>query len=653
MKTTEKYIQLFTVFFALMFFSAKAQVGDINVEWGRLITKDTCEIDLSANWIYSNFVESTMHVDKQTKELYVVGGLDSHQPGFSKTNGGCLGTGLVAVIKYDSSGNKIWEKVETYPNFPIGAEYRIIYSQFDQVHHELYLGFAHHRLVDFDGEFTDNSQGISLYKMDSSGTVLWEVSGNEGYYPDCSFNFLTFNRDSRSFAVDSAGDVYVWFQSEQTLNGITSPFSFSNHQFTADTGQIFLIKLSGSDGSYLWHKEFDFFGVDNLNFYANPRVEIIGTNLYFNVGLSKSDTLDSVSIDNQVFSLANNSPDLYTCSFELDTAGIFNDFHLFSTPLEQYVTCEIFYNSNDEPCVYLYYTPDSAYFWNGNPVVMDTGKDASHCLLILDDNYNEKRKLYLQFSENPVSPDSGYIVYAYNSEKPESVDFDSEGNFYGSFEFNGDSVSFYGKMYYNPDDLPDLLVYKLDTAGNAVWIKHMENTYTENLLKPDKPRDFVQYTNYIRVIDTGSVYLHLSGLYNPKFDSITYFYSDSTDAGTYNDLQRILFKVGHGAEKGAIDNLIVSNESKILSKMKFMTYPNPFSSVLNLSYELETVADVELSLYDILGKKYDLPELSAQSGEQSAGTHALSVNTASLPSGTYFLRIRVGDAVLHRKLVKL
>ena len=91
----------------------------------------------------------------------------------------------------------------------------------------------------------------------------------------------------------------------------------------------------------------------------------------------------------------------------------------------------------------------------------------------------------------------------------------------------------------------------------------------------------------------------------------------------------------------------------MLSVQEMAVYPNPFSSVLNLSYELEAVADMELSLYDILGKKYDLPELSAQSGEQSAGTHELSVNTASLPSGTYFLRIRVGDAVLHRKLIKL
>ena len=91
----------------------------------------------------------------------------------------------------------------------------------------------------------------------------------------------------------------------------------------------------------------------------------------------------------------------------------------------------------------------------------------------------------------------------------------------------------------------------------------------------------------------------------------------------------------------------------LLENLKLSISPNPFSSVLNLSYELETVADVELSLYDILGKKYDLPELSAQSGERSAGVHALSVNTASLPSGTYFLRIRVGDDVEHRKLVKL
>ena len=114
----------------------------------------------------------------------------------------------------------------------------------------------------------------------------------------------------------------------------------------------------------------------------------------------------------------------------------------------------------------------------------------------------------------------------------------------------------------------------------------------------------------------------------------------------YDSIQKVLADI-YTQVKASEEN----QKTKIL--VKFDVSPNPFSSVLNLSYKLETVADVELSLYDILGKKYDLPELSTQSGEQSAGTHELSVNTASLPSGTYFLRIRVGDAVLHRKLVKM
>ena len=96
------------------------------------------------------------------------------------------------------------------------------------------------------------------------------------------------------------------------------------------------------------------------------------------------------------------------------------------------------------------------------------------------------------------------------------------------------------------------------------------------------------------------------------------------------------------------DTILGANNQFLLS-----VNPNPFSNALQINYELVNSQIVELSLYDILGKKYDLLELSAQSGEQPAGTHELRVNTASLPSGTYFLRIRVGDDVEHRKLVKM
>jgi hypothetical protein len=73
-------------------------------------------------------------------------------------------------------------------------------------------------------------------------------------------------------------------------------------------------------------------------------------------------------------------------------------------------------------------------------------------------------------------------------------------------------------------------------------------------------------------------------------------------------------------------------------------YPNPFNPTTRLSVEMPVSADVEVSVYDILGRKI----ATLLSGQQVAGYHTVEwngTNSAGLnvPSGTYFIRMISGN----------
>ncbi len=74
------------------------------------------------------------------------------------------------------------------------------------------------------------------------------------------------------------------------------------------------------------------------------------------------------------------------------------------------------------------------------------------------------------------------------------------------------------------------------------------------------------------------------------------------------------------------------------------TWPNPFNLSLAISYQLPGFSEIELAVYDIRGRRIEI----LQQGKFAAGVHEAHWQPgASVPSGTYFLRLQAGA-----KLVK-
>jgi FlgD Ig-like domain len=83
-------------------------------------------------------------------------------------------------------------------------------------------------------------------------------------------------------------------------------------------------------------------------------------------------------------------------------------------------------------------------------------------------------------------------------------------------------------------------------------------------------------------------------------------------------------------------------------------YPNPFNPTTTISYQLPTVNDVEVSIYDISGR--EIKQWSYQN--QIAGAYEITWNGIDqrgdpVPSGVYIYRMVAGDFVQSKKMVLL
>jgi hypothetical protein len=83
-------------------------------------------------------------------------------------------------------------------------------------------------------------------------------------------------------------------------------------------------------------------------------------------------------------------------------------------------------------------------------------------------------------------------------------------------------------------------------------------------------------------------------------------------------------------------------ESTFLSQ----NYPNPFNPVTTIQFGLESRSPVNITLYDVLGRKIR----TLVNETRSAGNYTVSLDASGLSSGVYIYRLSTADRVLVRKL---
>jgi hypothetical protein len=76
-------------------------------------------------------------------------------------------------------------------------------------------------------------------------------------------------------------------------------------------------------------------------------------------------------------------------------------------------------------------------------------------------------------------------------------------------------------------------------------------------------------------------------------------------------------------------------------------YPNPFSRETVIEYHLEKVSEIELVIYNMLGRKLE----TLVSGLKPAGRNSVSWDASDYPDGLYFYRIKAGQKQATGKLL--
>jgi hypothetical protein len=76
-------------------------------------------------------------------------------------------------------------------------------------------------------------------------------------------------------------------------------------------------------------------------------------------------------------------------------------------------------------------------------------------------------------------------------------------------------------------------------------------------------------------------------------------------------------------------------------------YPNPFNPTTTIKFGLPTTSQVNLTVYDVLGRKV----LVLVNERKNAGVHEVRFDGSNLASGVYLYRLQAGSFVETKKML--
>lgn len=123
-----------------------------------------------------------------------------------------------------------------------------------------------------------------------------------------------------------------------------------------------------------------------------------------------------------------------------------------------------------------------------------------------------------------------------------------------------------------------------------------------------------------------------------------YFYND-TIGWAVGAPGKILY-----TETGGQINQISNNKEQIANEfILYQNYPNPFNPVTSIKYKVSSKKQVNLVVYNILGKEI----ATLVNEKKSPGIYEVVFGGNGFPSGIYFYRIQAGEFVQVKKMVLL
>lgn len=123
-----------------------------------------------------------------------------------------------------------------------------------------------------------------------------------------------------------------------------------------------------------------------------------------------------------------------------------------------------------------------------------------------------------------------------------------------------------------------------------------------------------------------------------------YSYTDKTGTGPEDAIYRLKITDNDGSY--TFSNEVASLRSVPVEFTLGQNYPNPFNPVTNISYGIPEKSNVQLEIYDILGRLVS----TLVNTTQEAGYYTVGFSAGHLASGLYFYRLQSGSNIVMKKM---
>ncbi len=121
-----------------------------------------------------------------------------------------------------------------------------------------------------------------------------------------------------------------------------------------------------------------------------------------------------------------------------------------------------------------------------------------------------------------------------------------------------------------------------------------------------------------------------------------------TVPGQYNYQCNIHFDMGMVGEFTAVKAGVRKVENNNIASLE-ENFPNPFSGVTKIKYNLNKPSAITLKLFDINGKELR----TLESKYQNAGSYEYQFDGSNLANGTYIYQLQAGEVVLVNQMIVL
>jgi 5-hydroxyisourate hydrolase-like protein (transthyretin family) len=180
---------------------------------------------------------------------------------------------------------------------------------------------------------------------------------------------------------------------------------------------------------------------------------------------------------------------------------------------------------------------------------------------------------------------------------------------------------------------------KIHLSGSDKFVTdaYMANTgSTLNVCYLDYGHSYLDATNNTSVWKQLSFPMISSG--PGAYDSITlaFYMPTALDTSSYVIVDDLAF----GQYAAGIDN--VTDETVMET-----IYPNPANELTTMVYSINTVSEVQISVYDLLGNKIS----TVVNEKQSSGKYKAEINTKEIPNGVYVVNLNTNGQSNTRKLI--